>query len=70
MDNVHLEPHCAPCYNFVNDGLEQKQTVWIVPIIINNDEYRTKVSWACSLRQSCQNQNCVYAKGRRDKQLS
>lgn len=60
---LHLEPHCAPCYNYLNNGIEEKKTVWIVPLIVRKEGYKTLLTWSCSMSKSCECYACIYSRG-------
>jgi len=61
MDSLHLEPHCSPCYNYLRGNLEEKKTVWLVPLVVRQDRGKVVISWSCSFGQSCECANCIYA---------
>jgi len=60
MDS-RLEPHCAPCYNFLRGGVEEKLTVWLAPHVIIKLGNRLVINWSCNWGESCENLSCIYA---------
>ena len=62
MSELRFEPHNAPCYNFLLDGVESKKTAWLSPIVIKHERTRTLVSWSCNWGHLCE-AGCLYAHG-------
>jgi len=58
---LHLEPHCAPCHNYLSGNKEQIRTVWLVPTVIKQDGGMFRITWRCSLGDTCECGGCIYA---------
>ena len=60
----NLQPCVSACYNFSPNGnLEQKTTIAVAPVRLQEMQGRILISWSCSRGGACKCLNCVYAYG-------
>ena len=58
-----LQSTISACWQYIPEDKEEKATIVIAPIRIDEMQGRTIIYWACSRRHSCKNYRCLYSRG-------
>jgi hypothetical protein len=58
----YLAPTSFPCFNFLRNGIEQKKTVIIAPIVIREENKAIRITYACNRGRACEDPDCRYSK--------
>jgi hypothetical protein len=57
---LSIKPYSSACYSFNQNGIEKKQTAWLVPHVIRHKEDSEVITWRCNWGHVCE-ASCIYA---------
>jgi hypothetical protein len=60
MSKFEIKPHAAACYSFIQNGITQRQTAWLVPHVIRHKDDSEIITWRCNWGHVCE-ADCFYA---------